>query len=431
MQAMRVMFVCPIYNVARTTGAGQRSQLLLRALAALGDVDVVLISEEACADLEGEITAIHAEIPCAKSVHILRSTRLFVAPPSQPGYLAKAVYVARRVQSAFVQRRMLYRPTADARRRMTDLVAVREPHVIVGRYLQPTAISGALDQSPVPVIVDLDDMEEGAIRSRLHAVTTARLERLLLRSRLRQMERFLPGLRRSCRHVFTASEPDLGVVDHPSVSLLPNIPFEPPDPHQPLEDPDLGAVLFMGTFQHRANRDGLHHFLATAWPQVRLKRPDSRLRIVGSGGWESMRHVLESVDGVTVVGKVADVASEYRAASIAVAPLFEGGGTKIKVLEALAYGRAVVATPHSARGLEALVGNGMVVAQDDANFVQACIDLLADAGRRREVAERGRMLVAQRFSQIALDGIVARAVASVVPAVLDPSDNSPPATEPN
>ena len=169
----------------------------------------------------------------------------------------------------------------------------------------------------------------------------------------------------------------------------------------------------MGTFGHRLNRDGLLHFIASCWPLISARVPAAELRIVGSGGWESERESMEATQGVKVVGAVADLAPEYARAAFCVVPIFEGSGTKIKVLEALMYGRAVVATEHSAYGYEKLFGNGLLRAGGLAELADACVELLGSPARRNTEAARGYDIVKSDYSSEAVFETVRTAVVGV------------------
>jgi glycosyltransferase involved in cell wall biosynthesis len=178
----------------------------------------------------------------------------------------------------------------------------------------------------------------------------------------------------------------------------------------PVETPDRAAsvpapapvILFVGTYMHAANRDGLRHFVAHCWPAIRDLVPDARLRIVGSGGWEAEGGRLGTVPGVEIVGAVRELEDEYVRAALCVVPLLEGSGTKIKVLEALMYGRPVVASQHSTRGFEALLGDGLVGAVDDSQMILECVACLRDVEGGRARALRGRERVAIDYSDEAV-----------------------------
>jgi glycosyltransferase involved in cell wall biosynthesis len=306
-----------------------------------------------------------------------------------------------------------YAPSRAALEAFHALVGSRDYDAIFGRYLQATALSGALAQSRFPVLVDLDDLDEAVIGSRVAAPTTSRLHGLALQLRLIQLVPLVRRLRARCSHVFTATEADRVTVDHPRSSVLPNLPFRPANFVPPPPAPESRVVLFVGTYDHRVNREGVRHFVARCWPSIRRALPDARFRVVGSGAWDQLRAELEAVPGVEVVGRVEDLYDEYAAAALCVAPLHEGSGTKIKVLEALLYARVVVATMHSTRGFDDLLNGGVVGARSDEDMVRQCIDLLGDPARRASLSAIGVSIIAARYSSETIVEIVERALAGL------------------
>ena len=273
--------------------------------------------------------------------------------------------------------------------------------VVFCRYLKSAALSGALMQRSTPVVVDLDDIDEGVIWSRINARTTSLAKRVLLRYQLIQATSIAARLRHQCRHLFIASESDRRYVGSSPATVLRNIPFEEPAPLEPA--PVRGGVaetvvLFVGTYIHGPNRDGVLHFVSACWPAIRIRYPQAVFRIVGSGGWDALRESLEATPGVRVVGAVDDLSFEYDASSICVVPVFEGAGTKIKLLEALRRGRPVVSSAHSVKGHAELEGHGVVVAHDDRTMIGACIDLLADPAGARDLSALGQAIVKRDYS---------------------------------
>jgi glycosyltransferase involved in cell wall biosynthesis len=177
------------------------------------------------------------------------------------------------------------------------------------------------------------------------------------------------------------------------------------------------TLLVVASWTHRVNREGVDQFLAEVWPRIRETAPEAQLRLVGSGMSEELRERWKR-PGVTPVGRVEDLGQEYARAAICLAPLYEGGGSKIKVLEALAYRRACVVTGHALRGYAHLLkpGESALVADDAGEFAAACVSLLNDPARRSAMAQRGHGLVREHFSQAAFTRIVHEAVERVLQA---------------
>jgi glycosyltransferase involved in cell wall biosynthesis len=143
--------------------------------------------------------------------------------------------------------------------------------------------------------------------------------------------------------------------------------------------------------------DAVEHFFHAIHPRLRALVPELRVRLVGRSPAPEVRR-FESRPGVTVLGDVPDVRSHLADASVAVVPLRVGGGTRIKILEALAAARPVVSTSVGAEGLGLRDGEHLLVADDPEAFARAVARLLGDASLRRRLAVAGRGLVVERFA---------------------------------
>jgi glycosyltransferase involved in cell wall biosynthesis len=155
-------------------------------------------------------------------------------------------------------------------------------------------------------------------------------------------------------------------------------------------------ALFFGHFGYEANRRGIERFLAEGWPRVRHLRPGARLALAGGGMDEALRLRLAAVDGVEVLGLVADLPGVLAAARAVVVPIWEGGGTRLKVLEALASGRPVVATALGASGVGFQDGRHGLLGERPDELAGALAVLLADPDRASAMGAEGRVL-AERY----------------------------------
>jgi glycosyltransferase involved in cell wall biosynthesis len=125
-------------------------------------------------------------------------------------------------------------------------------------------------------------------------------------------------------------------------------------------------LVFVGAMDYYPNTEAAASFTQLIWPRVRAKMPDTRLLIVGANPGASVR-ALAGVPGVEVTGTVTDVRPYYRDALAAIVPLRTGGGTRLKILEAMAAGVPVISTPLGAEGLEVTPGKDILIAGlDDA-----------------------------------------------------------------
>jgi glycosyltransferase involved in cell wall biosynthesis len=151
-------------------------------------------------------------------------------------------------------------------------------------------------------------------------------------------------------------------------------------------------ALFFGHFGYEANLRGVERFLEAGWPEVLRARPGARLAIAGGGMSDAVRSRLAAVEGVEVLGLVADLPGALAGARAVVVPIWEGGGTRLKVLEALAAGRAVVATSLGASGVGFRDGKHGLLGEHPAELAAALVALLADPQRAAAMGAEGRVL---------------------------------------
>jgi len=197
--------------------------------------------------------------------------------------------------------------------------------------------------------------------------------------------------------VLAASEPDAIVVRQrapgASVAIYPNsLPLTPPP--EVTEEP---IVVFSGNFEYHPNIDAVEFLANSIWPEVRRRCPELRLRLVGRGD-AFIRHLLPSGFGIEVTGAVDDALARIAAARIVVAPLRAGSGTRIKILEAWAAARPVVATSLAAEGLEYVKDRDLLIANDGPSIAGAIAGLNADPEQRARTASGGRRLFGQRYT---------------------------------
>ncbi|WP_106212910.1 glycosyltransferase [Kineococcus rhizosphaerae] len=169
--------------------------------------------------------------------------------------------------------------------------------------------------------------------------------------------------------------------------------WEPRPLLEPASDP---VAVFVGVLGWQPNADAAQWLAQQVWPHVRASLPQARASLVGRN--PSPATLALAGDGLTVTGTVPDVQPYLQQARVALAPLRAGGGTRLKILEALAAGRPVVATSVGADGLEDLVGSGVVVADDPREFAARVVELLDDPARAQDLGRAGAAAVADRYS---------------------------------
>jgi len=200
-------------------------------------------------------------------------------------------------------------------------------------------------------------------------------------------------------HVFLSNPADSARLarDHPSVriSLLPNV--VPPAQTATHVARDPWRMLFLGTLSYLPNEDGVGWFIREVLPCILAREPHMRLRVAGVGLPDGLVPLL-SIDGVDFAGEVPAVAPEYAAAAMLVVPLRAGSGTRIKILEAFAYGTPVVSTSIGAAGLDVRDGQQLLIADSPDSLARRCVELAHDASLQESLAREALQWVTTHHS---------------------------------
>ncbi|MFN8422620.1 MAG: glycosyltransferase [Anaerolineae bacterium] len=157
------------------------------------------------------------------------------------------------------------------------------------------------------------------------------------------------------------------------------------------EDDDL--FVFTGKMDFRPNVDAVTWFVREVWPLVRVERPAARLRVVGRDPAPRVLALRDEAAGIEVTGAVPDTRPHIAAAGVVVVPLRVGGGTRLKVLEAMAMGKAVAATTVAVEGLDLTDGREVVLADSPAALAQAILRLAGDRAARAALGKTARARV--------------------------------------
>lgn len=236
----------------------------------------------------------------------------------------------------------------------------------------------------------------------LHQQLLAQGEDWELRYQLNRWIPFEQAAWREVDRVVAMSEKDRTLIQGGRAVVLPNgVDIERFTPGK--EEPEPGRVLFIGSFGHLPNVLAIEYFLREVWPG--LAGSGAVLHVIAGARWEYfLDHYRDRVrlnldqPGIEVDGFVSDVRPAYRRASVVVAPLLASAGTNIKIMEAMAMGRAVVSTPGGVNGLDLAAGKDVVVTPKPEEMISAIQELLADPDRRRALERQGRKTVVERFS---------------------------------
>jgi glycosyltransferase involved in cell wall biosynthesis len=253
--------------------------------------------------------------------------------------------------------------------------------------------------APIPLVLFNHNVEY-LIWKRLSQIETRLWRRLLLEIEWRKMRHFESKACTRARLTLAVSEIDRCLLSAIApAAVVRAIPTGVDTmyfmPNGSREAP--ARLVFTGSMDWYPNEDAILHFVDAILPRIRREVPDVSLTVVGRNPTPRLL-TLAGKNGVRVTGTVDDVRPYVAEAAVYVVPLRVGGGTRLKIFEAFAMGKAVVATTVAAEGLPLIPGEHFLQADEPTDFSRAVISLLRDAERRHRLGSAGRRLVEGRYS---------------------------------
>ena len=161
-------------------------------------------------------------------------------------------------------------------------------------------------------------------------------------------------------------------------------------------EPD--SLIFAASLNWYPNISAIRFFVREVWPKLKLRRPGVRLYVVGMKPADSLVGWLTQHPNVTVVASPPDIRPWVARASVVICPMRDGGGTKVKLLDAMAMGKAIVSTSVGCEGLEVKHGENILIADTAEDFASSVSHALESASLGQRLGAAGRILVRQRYA---------------------------------
>jgi len=178
----------------------------------------------------------------------------------------------------------------------------------------------------------------------------------------------------------------------------------------PVNDRPEIQLLFVGSLGYGPNQDGILWFCDQILPRIRMSSSRKiKLTIVGFNPPAEVK-ALESAGDVIVTGGVESVAPYYRECDIVIAPIRYGSGTRIKILEAMSHRRPVISTTLGVEGIDVRPGEDIMICDTPEAFAASCLELIQNDGRRRSIAQLGRRLIEEKYSDRTIAAAVNKAI---------------------
>jgi glycosyltransferase involved in cell wall biosynthesis len=393
---MRVLFISAIFRTDPRThvnGTFQRMEMFIDAIKKIAHLDVLFYVRPGIDTSPSSVSALERTLIQRWQTDL----QLFLCPRFEP--VDARSYWQRYGVAAF----SLFPPSPHIRPKSVQQVAAfercleRRPDAVFAHRLaamRPPLLSRI---ALPPIFFDLDDIE--------HITRVRRIEsqwrwRKKLLSYLRVpalwwVERRAMSL---ARRTFVCSELDRDYLVKrwraPRVAVVPNAVRIA----QLLPLTDEPTLLFLATYRYRPNAQAAEFLIEQIWPLVHRVRPDARLIIAGANP-ENIRISEPHRPGIEITGFVDDIEDLYRRTRVVCCPILAGGGTRIKIIEAAAHGRAIVATRIGAEGLQMRDGVELLVRDDAPSFAEACLQLLNDSALYERLASAAYASAVQRYER--------------------------------
>ena len=379
---MSILFLTPRFPYPPLKGDSLRSYHQLRALSREHEITLLSLAEEPVSEDDYRQVSAFCErvivVPLPKwQARLNMGLGLLSRQPLQVRYYSSGTF-----------RRQL-RATLEAEQ--FDVV-----HATLIRMLPYV-----WDLRSPPVVVDLIDSLSLNLAARFRGARglkrlAYRLEYRRVRAYERDVVRHFPELVISSpadRHALAS----LGGVSGDHITVIPNGVDVDSFPFQGEGGRETETLVFTGNMGYPPNEEAVLWFAGEVWPLLRAERPAMRFQVVGTGPGDRVRALALDVPGIEVLGQVPDVTTYLHRATIAVCPMRTGSGIQNKVLEAMAAGTPVVATPLANRGVRAVPGRDLIVASDAPHFASAVLRLMEDPSERARLAASGRAFVETHF----------------------------------
>jgi polysaccharide biosynthesis protein PslH len=252
------------------------------------------------------------------------------------------------------------------------------------------------DQPAIPVVLFQHNVET-ALWQRL-AVAEANLpKRAAYAIEARKMARYERESLKNFHHIIAVSEHDrqqlLAMNPHCAITVVPTGVDTQKYFATPRAETDPPKILFVGSMDWEPNIDAVTYFCRDIFPRIGARFSSVIFQIVGRNPHASVRQL--ACDSVEVTGTVPSIVEYLYAANVIVVPLRIGGGTRLKIFEAMACGKAVVSTSIGAEGLPVTNGSDLILADNAESFADAVIHVLSDSHDRRRYEQAAAQLAAQ------------------------------------
>lgn len=285
---------------------------------------------------------------------------------------------------------------------LDNYLNTHQPDLIFAHRLSTMAALLSSSVKPLPpIIFDLDDIEHIS-----YAREISRPPKWLSKNILYfQIPALMLGEKKATKlaaKTFVCSDSDAKYLSRiyrsRTIYSIPNaieIPKETTIPGTEL------AVLFIGTYVYQPNVEAAEYLITAVWPEILKHLPQARLYIAGNHA-ENIPSYKQKPKNVVFTGFVEELAELYSKVKIMCCPIFAAGGTRIKIIEAAAFGKAIVSTKIGAEGLDFIDGKDIFIKNNLKELVDCCVELLQNDDAVAEIGREAKKRVCEHYDKEAI-----------------------------
>jgi len=393
--ALKILVLTPQFPFPPHQGTTIRNYNLITYLAGRHAVHLLSFGDPA----QSQDTPLQS---VCRSVQVVRPPQRAMRQRVTGLFLSRLPDMAQRLPSAQFRAAL----AATLEREDPDIVQVEG--IELAQYLFQAAASQATSQQR-PLLVFDDHNAEYVLQQRAFETDIRRPRRWIGAAySFVQWQRLRGYERRAClaaNRVLAVSETDAAALCRLKASLSPVVVpngvdmafYTTPAPALDAQQaPGPSDLVFTGKMDFRPNVDAVLWFVQEVLPLLRLSSPESRFWVVGQNPHPRLAAVANCPE-VVVTGRVEDVRPYIAAAGVYVVPLRIGGGTRLKVLEAMAMGKAIVSTRLGCEGFDLVPDQELAIADAPADFAKAIVALLSDPERRERMGRAARRFAGSRY----------------------------------
>lgn len=370
---------------APTTGYPKRNLALLKALCQEHRVSLLVVADDPAREtrvasaLTGQVAAVQV-VPAVnpRLKRLLQVGGLLVQQPS-----------------------IIWRYSSGAvKRELRHMLASGEFDAV---YFEGIMVTGhkLTEEHPRPLVIVDEHNLEWELLERSAQQSTSPVRRLHYQREGDSLRRVELATLRNANLVVVTSERERSILrtllPHARICVAPNgvdaAAFAPDPSHVEIS----GRIVFTASMDYRPNEEAAHYFVMRCWPLVRQAYPAATLYLVGANPPRSFASLADA-PGVTITGAVPETRTYLAEAQVAIVPLLVGGGTRLKILEALAMGKTVVSTTLGFEGIDVTPGEHLLAADEPGAFAKQVIRALGNPELRARLGAAGREIAVQRYS---------------------------------